>query len=145
MIFIILKQEISTVAILESLVFATLTFLINKQYITRQNLSQTRNFRVTKIFVLSLRVMKDILISSWNVSTLVLSKKNLMNISPVIKKITIKSLTKTQAVILANYITSTPGTISFDVSTEEIYIHALKEEYIKDIKNSGLINYIEKI
>jgi multicomponent Na+:H+ antiporter subunit E len=95
--------------------------------------------------MLSLRIIKDILLSAWNVSKLVLAKQQFHSISPLIKKIETKSLTRTQTVILANSITLTPGTMSFYVSSEEIHVHALKEEYIKDIKNSGLINYIEKI
>lgn len=143
--FIILKKDISITALLESIIFTTAVFIVNKLCIHKLTTNSNNKFSIYQSIIFIFIMIRDILISSWQISKLVLFKNKLTTITPVIEKVTTKPLTNTKTVIFANAVTLTPGTMSFSLDKHDLYIHALKKNYITEIKNSKLINHIEKI
>jgi multicomponent Na+:H+ antiporter subunit E len=144
-IFLIFKKDLSVLKALESLVFTAITVLINQRCIYKYIASSQDKINVlnTSIFVINL--FKDIIISSWQVSKFIIFRKHFNSIAPIVRKIQTKSLKNTRIAILANSITMTPGTMSFNVKKDEIYIHALKEDFIKELECSELLHYIKYI
>lgn len=143
--FIILKKDLSISAAAEGIIFTIIVFIINTLCVYKLTSHSNNKIRILPAIKFILILIKDIVISSWQISKLVMFKQNLNTISPVIKKINTKSLTNTKTVIFANAVTLTPGTMSFNVEKKDLYIHALKKNYIIEIQKSKLINNIEKI
>lgn len=141
-VFIILKKDLSIVSAMESIIFTTIVFIINKLCIQKISNRSSYSFNIFNILKFIAILIKDIMTSSWNISKLII--KN-MPISPVIKKVNIHSLSKAKTVTFANSVTLTPGTISYYIEEKELHVHALKEEYVTGIADSKLINSIKKI
>ena len=144
-VFIILKNELSLVAIIESIIFTTITFIIHKTCISKLGVHSNNKISTLNLIKFTITIIKDILISSWNISKLILCKQTLSSIEPTIQKIKIYSLLQTNTVILATSITLTPGTMTFAIEKDCLYIHALNKNYITEIQNSKLLHYIENI
>lgn len=62
-----------------------------------------------------------------------------MPISPTVVRVKASQLTDLGKIVFANSITLTPGTVSLDVGTDEIEVHALTEEIAQDLQ-SGVMD-----
>lgn len=71
-------------------------------------------------------LFKEILISAWSVSRVILNPR--LPVSPTLVRAKTSQKTTVGLVTYANSITLTPGTISVDVKPGEILVHALTRE-----------------
>jgi len=71
-------------------------------------------------------LFKEIVKSAWDVSRIILSPR--LPISPTLVRAKTSQKTTVGVVTYANSITLTPGTISVDVTKDEILVHALTRE-----------------
>jgi multicomponent Na+:H+ antiporter subunit E len=71
-------------------------------------------------------LFKEIVISAWNVSRVILNPR--LPVSPTLVRAKTSQKTTVGLVTYANSITLTPGTISVDVKPGEILVHALTRE-----------------
>lgn len=66
-------------------------------------------------------------------------------VSPALAKVPVKNMSDKHHVLYANSITLTPGTLSVDVSPNEVTVHALQEQSIKDLEDGQMENKITGI
>jgi len=88
------------------------------------------------LFILVFTLLKEIVVANIHVAKIVLSKK--MPIDPgfvTIKQPLKKDLNKA---LFGNAITLTPGTLTIDMSDDEIIVHGLRVDYAKGIEGSHL-------
>lgn len=82
-------------------------------------------------------LLKEIVKSSWEVATVVLSPK--LDLSPTIVDFEAEPQTEMGQTILGNSITLTPGTITLDIHRGRLVVHCLTEDGAKDLEN-GVMN-----
>ena len=85
----------------------------------------------------------QIISSSIHVTKLVWS--NPKNLSPSLAKVSVKEVPEKVRVLYANPITLTPGTLSVDLVDDEITVHALQKESIKELQEGEMENKITGI
>lgn len=91
---------------------------------------------VKALFILFIRLIIEIVISNFHVAKIVLSKK--LPIDPGFESIRQplkKDLNKT---LYGNAITLTPGTLTVDMSDDEIIVHGLEKHSVKSLEGSKL-------
>ena len=71
-------------------------------------------------------LLKEIVKSAWDVSRIILNPR--LPIAPTLVRVRPSQKTSVGVVTYANSITLTPGTISVDVRSDEILVHALTRE-----------------
>ncbi|MGH4138152.1 Na+/H+ antiporter subunit E [Clostridium sp.] len=103
------------------------------------------NFRknIMPWIVYTIILIKEILVSNFNVAKIVLSPK--LVISPQIVTINTKIKTDFHKTIFANSITLTPGTLTISMDRDNITVHCLKEEFAKGLINSDFEKIILKV
>lgn len=84
-------------------------------------------------------LVKEIIVANFQVAKIVLSKT--MGIEPKIYKFTTRLTDERLIVLLSNAITLTPGTMTVELDSSELTIHALNEGYFRALSD----NPIEKI
>jgi multicomponent Na+:H+ antiporter subunit E len=86
-------------------------------------------------------LIKEILLSNYHVTKLILFKK------PSPKIITLKNTlkTKTASVVFANSVTLTPGSIVLDANEEHFLIHALDKDIAEGMLSGALEKRIENL
>ena len=80
-------------------------------------------------------LLKEIAVSAWQVSRVVLDPK--LPISPTLVRLRPSQTTDVGLVIHANSITLTPGTISVEVGREEFLVHALTRAGAAGVQRGG--------
>lgn len=94
-----------------------------------------------KIILYFFWLLKEITISSLKVSALIWDG----NISPKSAWIPVTVKDDITTTILANSITLTPGTVTIGVRGGMLYIHAIKEDNIEDIRKGYMNNKIKSV
>ena len=81
--------------------------------------------RTVKMPGLLLFFLWEVLISNVRITRAVLSPK--LDLKPAIVAVDVQSLSRPALIVMANFITLTPGTLSLDVSADQstLYIHAM--------------------
>lgn len=111
-----------------------LHFSIKKDFVICKNI----HLIIAYIFVLIVEVIK----SNINMIKSIYSFKH---VEPVVAKFDVEIKSSFLRVLFANSITLTPGTITINMTDDEFVVHALKEEYIDDIKDSTLLKILKKL
>jgi multicomponent Na+:H+ antiporter subunit E len=88
-------------------------------------------------------LVKEILVSNFNVAKIVLSPK--IVISPQIVIINTKIKSDFHKTIFANTMTLTPGTLTISMDEDEIIVHCLRDEFTKELTNSPFEKIILKV
>jgi len=104
------------------------------------------SFRVSKTLLYALYLLlllKEIIIANINVAVIVLSPR--MSISPCIVKLKTELKSSLHRAILANSITLTPGTLTVQLTGDELIVHCLVKEYIPDLIHSKFEKLLLKI
>lgn len=112
-------------------VFFNYDLIFNNQEITKLSIRT-----ITRFFVLLFILLINIIKSNVEVARIVLSKK--MPIDPGFVKIKQKLKKELNQALFANAITLTPGTLTVDMSHEEIVVHGLIKENVKHLDGSRL-------
>ena len=90
-----------------------------------------------------IKLIKEILISNFNVAKIVLSPK--LIISPKIVVINTKVKSDFYKTIFANSITLTPGTLTISMDKNTITVHCLKDEFAMGLIDSDFEKIILKV
>lgn len=132
------KIETLCIGIIISLLVAT----FNKDLIVA---GKQLNFKKNILRWVSYTIMliKEIIVSNFNVAKIVLSPH--IVISPMVVIIKTKIKSDFHKTILANSLTLTPGTITISMDRDEIAVHCLKDEFAKDLTNSAFEKIILKV
>ena len=85
----------------------------------------------------------QIIISSLHVTKLVWGSAS--NLSPTLVKVSAKRVADSKHVLYANSITLTPGTLSVDLTPDELTVHALQASSVKDLDGGDMEQQITKI
>lgn len=112
-------------------VFFNYDLIFNKAEITKVTLRTTFNF-----FVLIFILLYNIVVSNIEVAKIVLSKK--MPIDPGFVTIKNKLNKELNQALYANAITLTPGTLTVDMNHDEIVVHGLLRQHVKDLEGSRM-------
>ncbi len=88
-------------------------------------------------------LIKEILVSNFNVAKIVLSPK--IVISPQIVTIKTKIKSDFHKTIFANSITLTPGTLTISMNGDKIAVHCLKGDFVSGITDSSFEKIILKV
>lgn len=89
-----------------------------------------------------LALTKDTLISCWKTVLVILQPSKVTPVTQYVKTPIQCDLVKAT---LANSITLTPGTLTLDVLTDAMRVHALTDEMAKDLINDGIIERARKL
>jgi len=92
---------------------------------------------VVYLFVL----LKNLIISNIQISKRILSKD--MELSPAIVAVKTNLKSEWKKLLLANSITLTPGTLTFDIKDDTLFIHVI--EYHEDSNKENIIKEFENI
>jgi multicomponent Na+:H+ antiporter subunit E len=101
-------------------------------------------FRTTKWFIILLvRLIKEMILANIHVAKIVLSPS--LPVDPGF--VTIKQPLKKplNQALFGNAITLTPGTLTVDLTSEEIVVHGLKKSYVHDLEESGFKKAFEQL
>lgn len=85
----------------------------------------------------------QIILSATHVTKLIWEKSS--EISPALAKISIKNIPPKHHVLYANSITLTPGTLSVDLESEHVTVHALQASSIEKLQEGAMGNKITGI
>lgn len=113
------------------IVLYSMDLVFSKDEMTPFSLRTTR-----ALFLLFLRLIREIIVSNLHVAKIVLSKK--MEIDPgfeTIRQPLKKDLNKT---LYGNAITLTPGTLTVDMHDDVIIVHGLEKHLVKSLEGSKL-------
>jgi multicomponent Na+:H+ antiporter subunit E len=77
-------------------------------------------------------LLKEIIVSSWDVAKIILSPS--MPISPTVVVLTSEAQTDVGQVIFGNSITLSPGTVTMDLHEGQVMIHCRKSESAKELQ-----------
>ncbi|MBU3142053.1 Na+/H+ antiporter subunit E [Clostridium sp. CF012] len=91
----------------------------------------------------TIKLIKEILVSNFNVAKIVLSPQIVISPQVVIIRTKIKS--DFHKTIFANSITLTPGTLTISLDRDKIVVHCLKDEFALGLTNSDFENVILKV
>ena len=119
---------------------AKLLGVYEKEY---NHLNSFRFFYQKRSFKYLFWLMKEVFLSSVNVTRLVLSNKS--KIKPEFGNLSTKLDNNVSKTIYANSITLTPGTVCIDIQNNEIKVHALEKSSVKDLKNSDIEKRISEL
>lgn len=87
-------------------------------------------------------LVKEIILSALAVSRIILDRR--LPISPTLVRVKPSQKTTVGVVTYANSITLTPGTISMEVSSEEILVHALTREGAESLAHGDMDRRVSK-
>ena len=91
----------------------------------------------------TIKLIKEILVSNFNVAKIVLSPQIVISPQVVIIRTKIKS--DFHKTIFANSITLTPGTLTISLNRDKIAVHCLKDEFTLGLTNLDFENVILKV
>ena len=140
--WMVLSENLTIEAFFIGIVISLLVTTLNKDIISDFKKINLRKNIISWVSY-TLMLIKEILISNFNVAKIVLSPR--MEISPTIVKIKTKIKSDFHKTIFANSITLTPGTLTISMNKDEIAVHCLKDEYAIGIMNSEFERLILKV
>jgi multicomponent Na+:H+ antiporter subunit E len=133
-----IKAETLCIGIIISLLITSL----NKELVySNRKLNLIKN--IVQWIYYTIMLVKEILVSNFNVAKIVLSPK--LVISPQIVIINTKIKSDFHKTIFANSMTLTPGTLTISMDEDEIIVHCLRDEFTKELTNSPFEKIILKV
>ncbi len=88
-------------------------------------------------------LVKDIIVSSWNVTKIVLAPQ--LVIQPTIVKIDSAALGEMGQTILGNSITLSPGTVTLDIDDGQLLVHCLSTEDAVALQQDDIVERIKAL
>jgi len=138
MIFwLILSFEVTLEIAIIGFIASILVVLFNYDLVFNHQEITKVTFRTTyKFVVLIVILIYNIIISNIEVAKIVLSRK--MPIDPGFVTIKQKLKKELNQALYANAITLTPGTLTVDMNDEEIVVHGLLKQHVRDLEGSRM-------
>jgi multicomponent Na+:H+ antiporter subunit E len=140
--WIVLSENAKAQTLCIGIIISLLVTILNKDLICK---NRQINFKKNIISWMSYIIMliKEVIVSNFNVAKIVLSPKIL--ISPQIVTIKTKIRSDFHKTIFANTITLTPGTLTILMEGDKIAVHCLKGEFAVGLTNSAFEKIILKV
>lgn len=138
--WIILCEQLSVEVLMLGVVISALVYYLNRHFLP------TWSLRTSKLLLYSLYLLlllKEIVLANISVAGIVLNPR--MNVSPRIVRLKTQLKSRHHRVILANSITLTPGTVTVQLTGDELIVHCLIKEYIPDLIHSKFEKLLLKI
>ena len=88
-------------------------------------------------------LIKEIMLSTWAVSKMILSPKS--RISPKVVWLPADDMSDIQKVIYANSITLTPGTLTIEVENSRLEIHTLRGDMLDPLERGDMADRVRKL
>ena len=111
-----------------------ISFSISLIYVKMFKHTEFESVNIYWLSVYILVLIKNLLISNFQIAKRTLSKD--MNLEPAIVEVKTELKSEWKKLLLANSITLTPGTLTLDIVDDYLYIHIIE---CRDIKNKELI------
>jgi len=135
--WIVLSFELSFQVVIIGFVASLLVVFFNYDMIFNQSeMSKITFITIYRIIVLVIILVYNIIKSNIEVAKIVLSKK--MPIDPGFVTIKQKLKKELNQALYANAITLTPGTLTVDMNHDEIVVHGLLKQQVKDLEGSRM-------
>ncbi|MDF2840135.1 MAG: sodium:proton antiporter [Clostridia bacterium] len=138
--WIILCEKYNFEVLLIGIVVAVTVYYLNRNFLPNREL-KIHKLPLYALYVILL--LKEIVLANISVAKIVLSPK--INVSPCIVKIKTQLNSSLHRAILANSITLTPGTLTLQLTDDELVIHCLVKENIPDLVDSKFEKLLLKI
>lgn len=138
--WVILCENLNIEVIIFGMVISTSVYYLNKHFLYAGSLK----IRKLPLYVLYLLLLlKEIVLANISVAGIVLSPR--MNISPCIVRLKTQLKSSLHRVILANSITLTPGTLTVQLTGDELVVHCLVKECLSGVVHSKFEKLLLKI
>lgn len=138
--WIILSEKLNVEVLMIGIVISALVYFPNRHFFPSGGL-KIRKLPLYALYLLLL--LKEIVLANISVAGIVMSPK--MNISPCIVRLKTQLKSNLHRVILANSITLTPGTLTVQLTEDELIVHCLIKGYIPDLIHSKFEKLLLKI
>lgn len=142
--WMILASVFNVSEVILGLLTAFMIVLYSMDLVFTKHEASKITFKTMKWFlILLIRLIKEMVIANIHVAKIVLSPS--LPVDPGF--VTIKQPLKKplNQALFGNAITLTPGTLTVDMTSEEIVVHGLKKVYVHDIEESGFKKAFEKL
>lgn len=140
--WIVLSGNIKIETLCIGIIVSLLVSILNVNLVSsNRKLNYKRNIGLWISYTIML--IKEILVSNFNVAKIVLSPQIVISPQVVIIKTKIKS--DFHKTIFANSITLTPGTLTISLDKDRIAVHCLKDEFASGLTNSAFEKIILKV
>ncbi|MBU3189284.1 Na+/H+ antiporter subunit E [Clostridium bowmanii] len=140
--WIVISDNAKVETICSGIIISLLVIRLNKDLMcSNTKINLRKNIMPWIAYVIIL--IKEILVSNFNVAKIVLSPK--LVISPQIVTINTKIKSDFHKTIFANSITLTPGTLTVSMDGDNITVHCLKDEFATGLNNSAFEKIILKV
>lgn len=138
--WVILCEKLNIEVIIFGMVISTSVYYLNRHFLYAGSL----RIRKLPLYVLYLLLLlKEIVLANISVAGIVLSPR--MNISPCIVRLKTQLKSSLHRVILANSITLTPGTLTVQLTGDELVVHCLVKECLSGVVHSKFEKLLLKI
>lgn len=140
--WIVLSENVKVQTLCIGIIISLLIAILNKDLIfSNRKLNFKKN--ILRWIYYTIKLLKEILVSNFNVAKIVLSPQII--ISPQIVTIKTKIKSDFNKAIFANSITLTPGTVTISIDEDKITVHCLRDEFTRDLSNSAFEKIILKV
>ena len=139
--WMVLSESAKAQTLCIGIIISLLVTILNKD-LMRKDIQLNFKKNILNWITYIITLIKEILVSNFNVAKIVLSPKIL--ISPQIVTIKTKIKSDFHKTIFANTITLTPGTLAISMDGDKIVVHCLKGEFATGLNNSTFEKIILK-
>ena len=140
--WMILSENAKFQTICIGIILSLLVTILNKDLIGNgRKINLTKN--IPRWISYTIILIKEILVSNFNVAKIVLSPK--IVISPQIVTIKTKIKSDFHKAIFANSVTLTPGTLTISMDSDKLMVHCLKGEFSAGLTNSAFEKIILEV
>lgn len=142
--WMILASVFNVSEVILGLLTALMIVLYSVDLVFTKHEASRITFKTIKwFFILLVRLIKEMVIANIHVAKIVLSPS--LPVDPGF--VTIKQPLKKplNQALFGNAITLTPGTLTVDMTPEEVVVHGLKKVYVHDLEHSGFKKAFEKL
>lgn len=126
-----------------SLLVVFINLRVNKHFFIKENVPPIFPIRLGRLLFYIPWLVRQIVIASLQVASVVLSPK--MPVNPSLVKFRTKLPNMAARVILANSITLTPGTITLELNDDEYLVHSLLDVSLSGIIDGSLPGEVAKL
>ncbi len=138
--WIILCERFDAETVMIGLLMTGFVYYLNRNFVMFKRVSIKK---LPYYILYLLLLMKEIFVANINVAMIVLSPT--MKVSPCVIKYKTQLEGSFHKTILANSITLTPGTITVELEGDELVVHCLMKDYIRDLLDSKFEKLLLKI
>lgn len=117
--------------------------LISKRMDIRDHEGYPIHLTPWRIILYWIWLLKEILVSTWAVSRMILSPR--LSINPEVKQLPAEGMNEVEQTTYANSITLTPGTLTLNVENDELEIHTLRGDMLESLERGDMANRIRAL